>query len=146
MYVLSFCHCSFTVFSFMAQALLSKPHVVRDGAKQLIKGYGSSYRRQWWDRPSNTVTTRSAFASSASNLHPNQNRVLSIYECAILQGLNPDEIDWTEKATNKLYPDYFLRDVLGEAIPATFTELIGGRVLSQLEKSRVAHSAIAMAV
>lgn len=118
------------------ETALFKPHVFRDGTKQLIKGYDSSYRRQWWDKPSNTVTTRSAFASSASNLHPNQNRVLSIYECAILQGLIPDDIDWTEKGTGRVYPDFLLRDVLGEAIPATFTELVGKRILSQLNESK----------
>lgn len=129
------------------EALLFKPHVLRNGTRQLIKGYDSSYRRQWWDKPSNTVTTRSAFASSASNLHPNQNRVLSIYECAILQGLKPDDIDWTEESTGRLYPDFLLRDVLGEAIPATFTELIGRRVLGQLnEKSRMSNLVEAMVV
>lgn len=116
----------------VCESLLSKPYVVRNGSKVLIKGYNSSYRRQRWDRPGNTVTTRSAYASSAYNLHPTQNRVLSIYECAILQGLKPEEIDWTESRTGKLFPDFLLRDVLGEAIPATFTQIIGERVLSQL--------------
>lgn len=116
------------------KVLLSKPYIIREGAKRLIKGYNSSYRRQRWDRPANTVTTRSAFASCAYNLHPDQNRVLSIYECAVLQGLNPSEVDWTEKSAGKLYPDFLLRDVLGEAIPATFTEFVGRKVLSQLDK------------
>lgn len=116
------------------ESLLSKPYVVRDGTKVLIKGYNSSYRRQRWDRPANTVTTRSAFASSAYNLHPNQNRVLSVYECAILQGLNPDKINWIEETTGRPYPDFILRDILGEAIPATFTELIGKRVITRLNE------------
>lgn len=118
------------------KSLLNKPYVIKNGAKQLIKGYSSSYRRQRWDRPANTVTTRSAFASSASNLHPTQNRVLSVYECAILQGLNPEKIDWVEKGTHKPFPDFLLRDVLGEAIPASFTELIGKRVLNQLDSNK----------
>lgn len=119
--------------------ILNKPHVFKDGKKTLIKGYDSSYRRQSWSKPARTVTTRSAYASSAGNLHPEQNRVLSVYECALLQGLNPHEIDWLEKSSGKFYPDFILRDILGEAIPASFTKIVGVGILQSLSGVRHYH-------
>lgn len=110
---------------------LPKPTVIRNGERRLIKGYGTSYRRMVWNKPANTVTTRSAFASSQSNLHPSQNRVLSVYECAILQGLQPEHINWTNVKTRMLHPDYLLREILGEAIPASFTEQVGRNLLGK---------------
>ena len=105
--------------------LLPKPSKIVDGTHRLIKGFDTSYKRMTWNKPAHTVTTRSAFASSSVNLHPSQNRVLSLFECAVLQGVNPFDIDWTEKSTGKLFPDFVLREVIGEAIPASFTKQVG---------------------
>jgi len=104
--------------------ILPKPYVIKDGMKRLVKGYNSSYRRLRWNAPANTVTTRSAFASSAYNLHPSQNRVLSAYECSLLQGFNPEHVDWIEEGS-RIYPDFLIREMIGEAVPVTFTRLVG---------------------
>jgi len=126
-----------SLYCLKCKALLNKPYVTRNGKKERINGYNSSYRRLRWDRPANTVTTRSAFASSAYNLHPTQNRVLSVYECAMLQGLKPESINWIEKQTGRLYPDFVLRDVIGEALPASFAEMIGNRVMTEISSQTV---------
>lgn len=105
--------------------LLPKPSKIVDGTHRLIRGFDTSYKRMTWNKPAHTVTTRSAFASSSVNLHPSQNRVLSLFECAVLQGINPFDLDWTEKTTGKLFPDFVLREVIGEAIPASFTKQVG---------------------
>lgn len=121
---------------------LPKPHVIRDGKPVLIKGYSSSYRRQELNKPASTVTTRSAFASSSCNLHPIENRVLSAYECAILQGIKPKEHDWRDPSTGKFYPDFLVREMIGEAVPPTFTYKVGSKILQQnkpTELSKVMH-------
>lgn len=112
--------------------ILPKPHVSTPKGIVVVRGYSSSYRRLRWDKPSNTVTTRSAFASSAYNLHPEQNRVLSTYECAVLQGVQPEKISWFENGTNNLFPDGFIREVIGEAVPPLISRLFGQRILKQL--------------
>lgn len=116
------------------ELILKKPHIYKDGQARLIRGYTSSYRRMNWIKPANTITTRSAFASSSYNLHPEQNRVLSIYECALLQGIDPSELNWEEKP-GTLYPSVFLREIIGEAIPPTFTEMLGKRILDKHDKN-----------
>ncbi len=107
------------------QRPLPKPHVGTGDKTQLIKGYETAYKRMRWDKPACTITTRSAFASSQANLHPDQNRVLSAYECAVLQGIDPEDIEWLNPVTNKIYPDYLLREVIGEAVPPIYTEKLG---------------------
>ena len=124
--------------------LLPKPSKIVDGTHRLIKGFDTSYKRMTWNKPAHTVTTRSAFASSSVNLHPSQNRVLSLFECAVLQGINPFDIDWTEKSTGKLFPDFVLREVIGEAIPASFTKQVG-QSLQQPNKAPATQLSLAVA-
>ena len=113
------------VYCQACSALLPKPSKKVDGTYRLIKGFDTSYKRMTWNKPAHTVTTRSAFASSSVNLHPEQNRVLSLFECAVLQGVDPFDINWVEKDTGNLFPDYILREVRGEAIPASYTKQVG---------------------
>lgn len=97
----------------------NRPYVIEDdGTFRLIKGFDSSYRRMSPDRPATTVTTSSSHIGSDNKIHPWENRVLSIRECADLQtvprfydfnwGLNNDHI-------------YVIRQVIGEALPPWFT-------------------------
>ena len=64
----------------------NRPYVRQDdGTIRLVKGFDSSYRRIIPDRPASTVTTNSSHVGSDYKIHPSQNRVLSIRECADLQ-------------------------------------------------------------
>lgn len=105
--------------------LLPKPMVKRDGQYRLIKGFVSTYKRMNAKEPAPTITTRSAYACSDKNIHPTQNRVLSLYEVALLFGINPDKYKWTiivngkEKYANAM----LLRDILGEPVSPVYTKL-----------------------
>ena len=108
-------------------SLLYKPTVLRDGKRGLIKGFVSAYKRMYWDKPASTVTTRSAYCCSDHKAHPDQNRVLSIYEVALLQGIDVEAVNW-EKDGGGCYPDTLLRELIGECVPTSFTELVGAHM------------------
>jgi DNA (cytosine-5)-methyltransferase 1 len=109
---------------------LLRPVICDDnGAWRLIRGFQtSSYMRMRPDQPASTVTTASGHIGSHRTIHPSQNRLLSVLECAYLQTF-PRDFKWGTAlerwgATN-------VRAMIGEAVPPKFTHQ-HGRVLMQL--------------
>ena len=89
----------------------------KDGRK--IKGFMSTYKKMYWDKPAPTVTMTNGSISSQNNVHPSDPRVLSIRELLCVCGLPEDCLDkFAHKLTNGLYKyDYksnFIRKVIGE--------------------------------
>lgn len=115
------------VFCEKCGKLLPKPTVQKDGEYRLIKGFVSTYKRMSNDEPAPTITTRSAYACSDKNVHPTQNRVLSLYEVALLFGINPDDYNWKIKRDGKeVYANsMLLRDILGEPVTPVYTKMLG---------------------
>ncbi len=96
--------------------LLPRPWV-REGERfRLMKGFVSAYKRMDYDLPSSALTRNLSYACSDNKLHPDQNRVLSIYEATILHTLSLYEYSWQrrdgKKVSNKL-----IRELIGESIP-----------------------------
>ena len=111
-------------------AMRNRPYVERDGKVSLIKGFRSSYRRMSSTRPAYTITTSSSHVGSDYKVHPWENRVLSILECADLQTV-PRFYDWTRAKDNRTL--YLIRTLVGEALPTYFAYLHGldlSRILS----------------
>lgn len=97
----------------------NRPYVMEhDGTFRLIKGFDSSYRRMYPDRPAATITTSSSHIGSDNKIHPWENRVLSIRECADLQTV-PRFYDWSWCLRND--HTYVIRQVIGEALPPWFS-------------------------
>jgi DNA (cytosine-5)-methyltransferase 1 len=94
----------------------------KDGTFRLVKGYSTAYRRMWPDRPASTVTTASSHLGSNYTIHPWENRVLSVRECADLQTV-PLFYDWSYAVSTR--HNYICRQVIGEALPPWFTYLHG---------------------
>ena len=94
----------------------NRPYVERNGQPALIKGFDSSYRRMRPERPAYTITTNSSHIGSDFKIHPWENRVLSILECADLQTL-PRFYDWTQAKDNRTL--YLIRNLIGEAFQPT---------------------------
>ena len=111
--------------------MCNRPYVVRDGTPSLIRGFKSSYRRMNPERPSYTITTNSSHIGSDFKIHPWENRVLSILECADLQTV-PRYYDWSRAITENT--TYLIRNLIGEAFPTYFTYL-HGQVLAELLSS-----------
>jgi len=105
------------------EVMRNRPHVVeKSGKVRLVKGFKSSYRRMHPDRPAQTVTTASSHLGSDYKIHPWENRVLSVRECADLQTV-PRFYDWTWAVETR--HTYLMRQVIGEALPPWFTFLHG---------------------
>ena len=118
------------------EVMRNRPYVERNGQPALINGFDSSYRRMRPERPAYTITTNSSHIGSDFKVHPWENRVLSILECADLQTL-PRFYDWTRAKENRTL--YLIRNLIGEAFPPYFTYL-HGQVLGQLLSDSVPSS------
>jgi DNA (cytosine-5)-methyltransferase 1 len=107
------------------EPMVNRPHVSdpKTGLR-LIKGFKTSYRRMRADLPASTVTTASSHFGSDIKLHPSQNRVLSMRECAFLQTI-PNDFDWSKPLEFKRKKIYALRQIIGEAVPSWFAFKLG---------------------
>jgi DNA (cytosine-5)-methyltransferase 1 len=100
-----------------------------DGTKS--KGYKNTYKRQWWDKPSYTVTRYTSRLGSQENGHPgfpiidsneeelrlwSDARVFSIFELMRVSSL-PDNWKIPDWATSDL-----IREVIGEGVPPKLFE------------------------
>lgn len=102
----------------------------KDGRR--IKGFSTTYKRIYWDKPSPTITMGNGSISSQNNVHPGRllpngtysdARVLTLLEIIRLTGL-PD--NWNPPSH---ISDNILRHLIGEAVPpkmmhAMFSPLI----------------------
>lgn len=105
-----------------------------DGTR--IKAHHNNYRRMKWDMPSRTITQNNGVISSLACVHPGHKllnnelysdpRVLTIYELLIVSGL---PLDWNipEWANER-----FIRQVIGEGIPAFMVKRIMEELLNQI--------------
>lgn len=119
----------------------NRPYVVEeDGTVRLIKGRHSSYRRMRPDQPARTITTASSHIGSDYKVHPWENRVLSVRECADLQTV-PRFYDWSWALTTR--HTYLARVVIGEALPPWFTYLQGQSLWELLNGKKVPAEAFA---
>lgn len=110
--------------------LLPRP-VVKDkktGKLRMIKGYDSAYRRMEWDKPAPTITKNFQYESSDRKIHPEQTRVLSIYEALIIQTINQYNYDF--KIDNKTISDSLFREIIGESVPPKLIDIICKKILS----------------
>jgi DNA (cytosine-5)-methyltransferase 1 len=102
--------------------MTNRPVVVKDGVARLVRGFLSSYRRMYADRPAATITTNSSHIGSDYKIHPWEPRVLSALECADLQTV-PHWYRWGASVDDGEV--YQIRNLVGEAFPAFFTYLHG---------------------
>lgn len=88
-------------------------------------GYGNTYAKLWWDRPSTTITRNFACPSSSRCIHPRDSRAMSIREGARLQSF-PDDY--------KFYgSDGMKRLEIGNAVPPLLSMAIAGQMLKSLD-------------
>jgi DNA (cytosine-5)-methyltransferase 1 len=103
--------------------LLPRPWVKENGQYRLMKGYTSAYKRMSWDNPASTLTRNLSYACSDNKVHPEQNRVLSLYEAMILHTITDYEFYW-QRADGKKISDKLIRELIGESIPPAGLEKI----------------------
>lgn len=89
-------------------------------------GYGNTYAKLWWEKPSTTITRNFACPSSSRCIHPRDSRALSIREGARLQGF-PDDY--------KFYgSDGMKRLEIGNAVPPLLSVAIAKEMVKALKK------------
>jgi DNA (cytosine-5)-methyltransferase 1 len=103
----------------------------KNGSYRLIKGFKSSYRRMYSNRPAATVTTASGHIGSDYTIHPTQNRLLSPLECSLLQTF-PRSFKWGDALKRLGHTN--VREMIGEAVPPAFTRLHGAVLFGILKR------------
>lgn len=89
-------------------------------------GYGNTYAKLWWEKPSTTITRNFACPSSSRCIHPRDSRAMSIREGARLQSF-PDDY--------KFYgSDGMKRLEIGNAVPPLLSIAIAKQMLEALKK------------
>lgn len=105
------------------KSMKNRPHVTEAGGNiRPIRGFKTSYKRMLPNEPAPTITTASGSFSSDLKLHPNQNRVLSARECALLQTI-PYNFEWPKAQQFK--KGHLVREMVGEAVPPLVTYRLG---------------------
>ena len=89
-------------------------------------GYGNTYAKLWWEKPSTTITRNFACPSSSRCIHPRDSRAMSIREGARLQSF-PDDY--------KFYgADGMKRLEIGNAVPPLLSMAIAKQMFEALSK------------
>ncbi|KIL07561.1 DNA methyltransferase [Clostridium botulinum] len=117
--------------------LLPRPTIVdkKTNELRLIKGYDSSYRRMEWDKPAGTLTQNFQFEASDKKVHPNQTRVLSIYEALILQTINQYKYDF--QIGNKPISKTMFTEIIGESVPPKLIDIICEKIISITDSGKI---------
>ena len=89
-------------------------------------GYGNTYAKLWWERPSTTITRNFACPSSSRCIHPRDSRAMSIREGARLQGF-PDEYRFYGSDSMK-------RLEIGNAVPPLLSMAIAKEMSKAMKK------------
>lgn len=83
------------------------------------------YGRLWWDRPAITITRECAHVGNGRYVHPEQDRLLSVREMALLQGFPADYV--FEGPLTARY------NQIGDAVPPMFSAQIAKHILRLAE-------------
>ena len=90
-------------------------------------GYGNTYAKLWWEKPSTTITRNFACPSSSRCIHPRDSRAMSIREGARLQSF-PDDYKFYGTASVK-------RLEIGNAVPPILSMAIAKEMLKAINSS-----------
>lgn len=90
-------------------------------------GYGNTYAKLWWDRPSTTITRNFACPSSSRCIHPRDSRAMSIREGARLQSF-PDDYQFYGS-------DGMKRLEIGNAVPPLLSMATANKVKEMLDNA-----------
>lgn len=88
-------------------------------------GYGNTYAKLWWDRPSTTITRNFACPSSSRCVHPRDSRAMSIREGSRLQSFPDDYIFYGSDGMKRLE--------IGNAVPPLLSIAIAKEMLKTME-------------
>ena len=85
------------------------------------------YGRLWWDRPAVTITRECAHVGNGRYVHPEQDRLLSVREMALLQGF-PSNYVFTGPLTA-------MYNQIGDAVPPLVSSVIARHIGTMLDEN-----------
>lgn len=111
-------------------SLLPRPYTEDKvtGKLRIMKAFTSAYKRMSWDEPCSTLTQNFQYACSDNKLHPEQDRVLSLYEGLIIQTIA--RYPYSFEVGGKLVNPGLIRDTIGESVPPLFIDSIIRNILA----------------
>jgi len=114
--------------------LLPRPTMIdkKTGRRRLIRGFHSAYRRMVWDKPANTLTQNFQFEASDNKIHPDQNRVLSIYEALRIQTISDYKYEFV--LNGKTISRSMFAEIIGESAPPKLIDIICSEILKITNK------------
>lgn len=80
------------------------------------------YGRLWWDRPAITITRECGHTGNGRYLHPEQDRLLSVREMALLQGF-PDDYHFEGRLAAKY-------NQIGDSVPPLISKQIAAHIIN----------------
>ena len=86
------------------------PSMKRSVESGKLGSYPDVYGRMWWDRPSVTIKRECAHVGNGRYSHPEQNRMCTVRELAILNGF-PDDYEFESSSLSNKYRH------IGDAVP-----------------------------
>ena len=89
-------------------------------------GYGNTYTKLWWDKPSTTITRNFACPSSSRCIHPRDSRAMTVREGARLQSFPDDYIFYGSEGMKRLE--------IGNAVPPLLSVAIAKQMLKALNE------------
>lgn len=106
----------------------------KNGQLRIMRGYTSAYKRMSWNLPAPTLTRNFSFPCSDQNIHPSQNRVLSLAEACKLQTICEFDYHWGPLVLKgrkiQQASDTLIREAIGESIPPKFMYLLGQHLIA----------------
>lgn len=87
-------------------------------------GYGNTYAKLWWEKPSTTITRNFACPSSSRCIHPRDSRAMSIREGARLQSFPDDYLFYGSDGMKRLE--------IGNAVPPLLSMAIAKKMLAAM--------------
>jgi DNA (cytosine-5)-methyltransferase 1 len=110
-------------------SLLPRPAVFdrKTGKMRLINGFHSAYRRMKWDEPATSLTQNLLYEASDNKIHPEQNRVLSLYEATVVQTVA--DYDYKFEIDGEPISKNLIAEILGESVPPKLIDMICSKML-----------------
>jgi DNA (cytosine-5)-methyltransferase 1 len=97
------------------------PSMLRAGRR--AGSFSDAYGRLWWDQPARTVTRECGHPGNGRYLHPEQDRMLTVREMALIQGFPPDY-----EFFGRLASRY---NQIGDAVPPLISAQIAAHLAQQ---------------
>ena len=110
-------------------SLLPRPAIYDKelGKMRLINGFHSAYRRMKWDEPATSLTQNLLYEASDNKIHPEQNRVLSLYEATVVQTVA--DYDYKFEINGEPLSKNLIAEILGESVPPKLIDMICSKML-----------------